>query len=232
MNKKEIDVTIKVHRNIEFEKIKDTNFIFYKETTIKGVNGNVSKIVNTGVTLYENINSVSELSNISDIIPVPKMYSGIAYVAGIKKDEYKLCMQGKKHITEVINKLKVDNIDDLDDYILVLWNPGSHKIMDLNYNFISIPIEMDYINGSVSDEYYDLNKLLKKLKKDPNVLDRDNISITDIPYYNRTEWQSKTIDFKYLLPNDIYSKIADKDSFYIYNYILKNVIDVSDCKKD
>lgn len=163
------------------------------------------------------------------------MYEEIAKVAAIDKNDFQNILNGSMFIEDAVKCL--NNIDDFmnkDKYILVLWNWLSYEIADLNYNFISTPISLDYMNGCIDNENYDLNKLLEKLKKDKNVLDREDIKITNIPYYNCYCGRTETIKFKYLLPDDIYNKIEEMnlDYFLKYKYIVDEIIGAKECRKE
>jgi len=178
----------------------------------------------------KNIKAVNGLERISDIVLADKMYDKKAVVAVIHRDDFACVLNGNKHITEVIRNPYEEDCQPLDNYMIVLWNAASHKIADLHYNFISIPISFGYINGNIDNEKYDLDKLLEKLKKDKNVVNRENLKISNIPYYNAESGKDKTIEFKYLLPDDAYEKVAAMDSFTRGQYILKEIIGADECR--
>ncbi|WP_097005238.1 hypothetical protein [Lacrimispora amygdalina] len=94
----------------------------------------------------------------------------------------------------------------------------------------AITIEFDEVTGYINNSWYDLDKLLIKLKADPNVIDRDEIKIQDVMDYDDEDGHTKAIAFKYLLPLEIYGKLADKESNFVRNYILKEVIKAGDCQ--
>lgn len=226
----ENDVIIKTHRIIEIEEIEGTDFVFYKDTRDIDKDGEKSVEVYKGITSIENINSVNGLKSISNIVVAPKMYESEAIVAAISKENLQCVLNGEKHIADVVENVNGKDYPFPENYILVLWNVGSYKIADLHYNFISIPINFGYIDGSVDNERYDLEKLLEKLKKDKNVCDRDNLKISYIPYYNAEDGRNKSIEFKYLLPNDVYEKVANMNSFMRNQYILEEIIGADDCR--
>lgn len=226
------EVVIKTHRIIEVQEIPGTDFVYYEDT--KEVNKNGEEYINTdkGFTSKENILSVSELNPISLKIKAPKMYGNMAAIAAIKKCDFDDMLKGKKHITEIIESVNELSYPVPEDYMLVLWNGASHKIANLNYDFIPIPIQFGYIDGNVDNETYDLQKLLKLLKNDEHVVNRENLDISEIPYYNCDEYRTQTIQFLYLLPSDIYEKTCSMDSFLSHKYILENVIGADTCKID
>lgn len=224
------EIVVKTHRVIEAQEIPGTDFVYYED--IKEINKNGEKHTekNTGFTSKENIASVSELNPISWKIKAPKMYDKMATIAAIKKSNFNSVLKGKKHITEVIEPANEISYPVTEDYMLVLWNGASHKIANLNYDFISIPISFGYIDGSIDNEIYNLDKLLDILKNDEHVVNRENLTISNIPYYNCDEYKNKSIEFLYLLPQDIYEKTSSMDSFLIHKYILENVIGADICK--
>lgn len=226
----ETNAIVKTNRVIEIEEINGTDFAFYKDTKMINTNGieKINSII--GATSIQNLKSIKGLEAISDTVLAPKMYEGKATIRVIKKSNFNLVLKGKKHISDVIENLSKKYYSDKENYMIVLWNIGSHTIADLQYNFISIPITFDYIYDNITNEYYDLEKLLKKLKNDCNVIDRDNLSITNIPYYNSSYECNKSIEFKYLLPNDIYQNVARLDNFCRHYYILEKLIGVDEFK--
>lgn len=224
------EIVVKTHRVIEAQEIPGTDFVYYEDIKEINKNGEEYTEKNTGFTSKENILAVSELNPISWKIKAPKMYDNIATIAAIRKSNFNSVLEGKKHITEVIEPANEISYPVTEDYMLVLWNGASHKIANLNYDFIPIPISFGYIDGSIDNEIYNLDKLLDILKNDEHVVNREDLTISDIPYYNCDEYKTKSIEFLYLLPQDIYEKTCSMDSFLIHKYILENVISADICK--
>lgn len=225
----DIEVVIKTHRTIETQEIPGTDFVYYEDINEIYKNGEKHTEIKKGFTSKDNILSISELKPISWKVNAPKMYDKIATVAAIRKSEFRKVLNGEKHITEVIETTDNVSYPVPDDYILVLWNLASHKIADLNYNFIPIPIQFGYISGNVDNENYDLTKLLEKLKNDEHVINRKDLKISDIPYYNCNDVSTKSIEFLYLLGREDYEKVCQMDSFSNTYYILRQIIGVDDC---
>lgn len=218
------DIVIQLSRTIQIEKIDDTDFCFYQDTITQGD----ELTVTTGITSYSNIESTTGLNKINNHISVPKMYKGEAVIVGISKLNFDNMLAGYKRITEVITP--ITNINQLKDHILVLWNTGSHKICNLNYEFISIPISLGYCDGQITNEYYDLDKLFAKLKNDPHVLMKDDLKISEIPYYNATTYSNRSIEFKYLMDTEEYRKTTTLDWYTSRQYIMSKLIQADDCK--
>lgn len=143
----------------------------------------------------------------------------------IAKKDFQQVLNGEKHITDIIENTQINDLSFpiSNDYMLVLWNWKSYKIADLFYNFIPLPIHLNYMNGTVDNERYDLEKLLKKLKEDEHVINRENLKITNIPYYNAEEDINQTIDFLYLLDKEDYQKTATMDNLFSTYYILDKI---------
>ena len=227
----ETETVIKTKRRIDIEKIEGTDFACYVDTREINTDGIVETTVDKGITSLENLKAVKGLEKIEDKVSAPKMYEGYACVAAINKQNFKDVLIGKKHISDVIEDVSNLSFPISNDWLLVLWNWGSYKIADLNYDFISIPIHLNYMNGGVDNEKYDLEKLLKKLKKDKHVINRENLKITNIPYYNAEEERNQTIDFLYLLDKEDYQKVAEISSLSLVYYILDQIIKADDCRK-
>ena len=227
----ETETVVKTKRRIDIEKIEGTDFVCYVDTREVNTDGTVETKEYKGITSLENLKSVKGLEKIEDKVSVPKMYEGYACVAAINKQNFKDVLIGKKHISEVIEDVSTLSFPISNDLLLVLWNWGSYKIADLNYDFIPIPIHLNYINGGVDNEKYDLDKLLKKLKEDKHVINRENLKITNIPYYNAEEERNQTIDFLYLFDKEDYQKVAKMSSLSLEYYVLDEIIQADDCRK-
>lgn len=227
----EFDSTVITHRKLCVSRIENTDFAFYEDKRNICKNGIESYEIYKGITSIENIKKVRDLNPIDLHVHAPKMYKEKAVVAVIKKDILKKVRSGMLHISGVIEYLNdVDYSDD--EYIPILWNSASYTIADLKYNFISIPINFSYIDGCVDNGHYDLDQLLKKLKNDKNVCDPINLKISDIPYYNRDGDSTKFIDFKYLLPDEIYNDFIHIDGFSLRKYILNDIIGAKEFERE
>lgn len=234
----EFDSTVITHRKICISRIENTDFAFYedKRTLFIPLSSNICKNgiesheIYKGITSIENIKKVRDLNPIDLHVHAPKMYKKTAVVAVIKKDILKKVRSGMIHICDAIEYPNdVDYSDDV--YIPVLWNYATYKITDLRYNFISIPIHFSYIDGCVDNGHYDLDQLLQKLKADKNVCDPINLKISDIPYYNCDGDTTQFIDFKYLLPDEIYNDIIHMDNFSLRKHILNDIIGAKEFEK-
>lgn len=157
------------------------------------------------------------------------LYNKSGVIAAILKTDFEKVLKAELYITDVIKEVSSKNIDN-SDYMFVIWNSGSHKVMSLDEKFISLPIHFNYIDGNVSNEYYNLGKVLDKVQKSPYVLNSGDIDITEIPYYNATERQDKQVSFYLLLPDDSYAKYQGFDTFERNREILRNELGFEDCE--
>jgi len=230
-NLMEYTATIQTERKLNIHEIEGTDFAFYEDVREIDTDGKKEIKTYTGVTSIKNLQETKELERVNRYVHAPKMYEEKAYVVPIKKMDFDLVLKGNRHITTVIGESTAIGYPLPEDTILALWNCGSYTIADLNYNFISIPIRFDYIDGGTDNSKFNLRKLMKKLKADENVVNKEQLCIKNIPYYNSDVGRDKFIEFQYLLPQDIYEKVIQMNCFERNNYILKNVICANDCLK-
>ena len=155
--------------------------------------------------VFEGHNSVEPIPN---TISIKEFYHQQGVFAVIQKSELEKVMNCEKHISEVIEQLTVDNIDD-SNYEVVIWGWGAHQLMNLKKEFIPVPIHFDYLTGSLSNEYYDLEDAVDKIKNSPYTLRKSEAEIKRIPYYNCTETSNLQIEFYTMLPLELYNKYQD-----------------------
>lgn len=223
MKMKSIDVTI--NRIIETKKIENTRFFVFRD--IQSIDGNViSKI--EGVALEDQINSTDGISKIDTKVEVQEDSEYYAFPMVIKNEDMEKVMAGKAHITDRIESPTFKTATSK-DYQLILFQSATYNIFDLNLNPKAIPVHLDYINGQVDDAHYDLEKLLQILKNNSRVIDKENLSISDIPVYNQ-DVATRTIDLKVLLSDAEYAEYITKDYYDKYEYIL-NVLGADSCRK-
>jgi hypothetical protein len=108
----------------------------------------------------------------------------------------------------------------------LVWVYSAGSILfDINGDPIPFPFPYDYIGSPFSNEYCDLKGLLKHLKSHPWVLNKENLVISSVPYYNNEEGWRKYIEERHkgiinILPTkdalkEIYQRaIKDKGDFF------------------
>lgn len=125
--------------------------------------------------------------------------------------------------------------DDVDNYEIVLFSLCAFTLMDVNENYIPLPIHIDYTVSNFSNARYNLDKVLAKLKNDERILNRDNIHISHIPYYNATRNSAETIEFDILLSDKEYN-LLQKEYLNTESYrtraeiLFTQFLDIQDCE--
>ena len=74
-----------------------------------------------------------------------------AVPVAISKVKYELMREAKLHITEVIEEVTNENIDNT-DYLLFLWNAGSHQLIDFYEDFVARSAEQSSNRERLADE--------------------------------------------------------------------------------
>lgn len=232
MNKvKQINVVKTYSRTIEMEKIENTPYSYYVDTKIETVTDKTAGTEKTynhvihGAALDEEILKAKGLISINDIVPASKIYEGKAKIKVITKSDLEKVQHGEVHITDIIYSRNYEVKPIKDDEMLVLWNSGDEKIAYLSGDYIPIPIRIGYMEGNLDNGAYDLDKVLELLKNDKHVLNRENLEITHIPYYNCFGEQNKSIECKYLPDHDDYQTVmALKNCLNRPYYVLNELI--------
>lgn len=229
----ETEIVTKINRVIEMKRIEKTNFAFYTDTRIINKNGKEERITYKGISSVENINKAKDLDDVNTKIPVSNMYEKKAKVVILSKKALSDVYAGKKHISEIVEYYTENRPYNKDEDILALWNLCAYELADLDYNFIPLPIQFGYLEGGVSEDKYNLNSLLEKLKLDPYVINKESLQITDIPYYNSYEGHTKSIEFLYLPSKELWNEMKKdnklRNTQAMRKYILNEIINVKDC---
>lgn len=213
---------------VEYTKkvIEGTNFVKWYATVTEITNGVTNVTKNCGIcdiSVFEEHKSIEPISN---KIIVDDFYRKQGVFAVIQKSELEKVMNCEKPISEVIGQLTVDNIDD-PNYEIVIWGWGAHQLMGLNKEFIPVPIHFDYLNGSLSNEYYDLQDAVVKIKNSPYTLNKSEVEIKKIPYYNCTKESNLHIEFYTMLPLELYKKYQglkiNMSSYTAERFVLEDI---------
>ena len=168
-------------------------------------------------------------------VKVEKAYQNYAVPAAISKEKYEKMRNAELHISEVVEAVTCDNIDS-DDYLLFLWNVGSHQLFDFHEEYVEYPIHIDYMDF-VSNANYDLEWIMNILKASPYVINADKLKIERIPYYNASEYSTHHIPFNVLLTMEDFQKyqeIKRRDHFRAKKFVLKEVLGLveKECVED
>jgi hypothetical protein len=93
---------------------------------------------------------------------------------------------------------------------LVWFYDSGHMLFDSNAIPYTLPHRFDYIGTPFNNEYCNLPELLKYLKNHPWVLNKEELKIENIPYYNSQEGRDKCISDINIRPDqETYAKIYE-----------------------
>lgn len=82
----------------------------------------------------------------------------------------------------------------------------NRTIDDYIGTYHTIGIYMDYIYAKITEKHYDLNELLAVLKERDDIHFINGPKIEDIPYYNATDDEMRTIEFLWYPNEEEYNK--------------------------
>ena len=197
---------------------------WYMEKTIEA-DGNTTQSKLCGIARTKELEQWNSVEAPGWRVKVEKAYQHYAVPAAISKANYEQMRKTGLHITEVVEAVTCDNIDS-DNYLLFLWNVGSHQLIDFNEDFVEYPIPFDYMDF-ISNANYDLEAMIKKLKESPYVINADKLTIERIPYYNASEHSTLHVPFHVLLTKEDFQKYQEmrhKNHFGAKKFILKDIL--------
>ncbi len=107
--------------------------------------------------------------------------------------------------------MTLDSIEQAFENGNILFSDYSnHMMFALNGDPISLTYHFDYIGTILSNQYLDLDKAVEYLAKHPWTINKNDIEVQDIPYYNRDVEDGKT---KFI---DLYVRLDDKTYKKLY----------------
>jgi hypothetical protein len=201
---------------------------WYMEKTVEA-DGNTTQSKYCGIGRTKDLEQWNSVEAPSWNIKVEKAYRGHAVPAAISKIKYEKMRKAELHITEVVEGVTWDTIDS-DDYLLFLWNVGSHQLLDFHEEFVEYPILIDYMD-SVSNANYDLDEMMRILKASPYVINADKLTIERIPYYNASAHKTQHVPFHVLLTKEDfaqYQTTRKKDHFRAKKVILTEILGITE----
>jgi len=136
-------------------------------------------------------------------------------------DEHKISVE------EIYNLIEKDQF--------VYWYGSGHQIFDSKKNILPFARHFDYISHIFHNGHAKLPELLEYLKTHDWVINKENVKITDIPYYNSDESHSKMIEVIIKPDNKsfqaMYERCKDKDNWsthmddYVKSYCITKKYD-------
>lgn len=230
-----------VERNISIVKHINDKYVLFKDenkTTLDNGKPNVSSVY--GVTTIDQLMSVRGDNAVPQHIIIPNDSKKEPYfVALIPSEDLKKLKNGVIHFAHYNFLYSVDENSAGADMTYVLVRNYDYTLRDMDEKLIPLPITLNYIDGNLDNEYYDLDKVLEIIKANPSRFvtvdggDASLIKIENIPYYNADDNKTKFIDCKYLPTDEEYNEYVyrDGDSYFsLYNKILDKWF--SECKKE
>jgi len=106
------------------------------------------------------------------------------------KGKFGLSKETVREAKDIINE------DTIDPKNIILSYGGGHLIFDVDAKIIPTPYAMDYIGTPNENTKVDLEAWLEDLKKNPMVVNADELHIVEVPYYNNESGRKKYIKGK------------------------------------
>lgn len=229
-----------VERNLSIVKhINDKYVLFKDENKITLDNGKPKVTSLYGVTTIEQLMSVRGDKEVPQRIIIPDDSKKEPYfVVLIPIDDLEKLKNGVLHFSNYNFPYSVDEISGT-DMVYVLVRTYDFTLRDMDEKLIPLPINLNYIDGCLDNEHYNLDKVLEIIKANPSRFvnvdggDASLIKIENFPYYNAGEYKTKFIDCKYLPTDEEYNEFVyrGRDGYFSwYNKILDKWF--SECKNE
>lgn len=204
-----------IKREIQFKQLQDDFYVFKEVKTI----GKKKPVIIQGVTTQEAIDKCNQYEDIK-----------MAEYALYNKDilEYsRNNLFGKSY--EKFKEFHIKNPydyfigDDLTEVIFIKVSYYDHNIYDVDRNKYPKAIYFDYIEASMHNGKYNLEKSLEILKK-RNDIELITEKITSIPYYNSDDERDMCLEFIWHPSDEDFEKIKNiSDKWKMYEIIIDDI---------
>lgn len=225
-----------VERNLSIVKHINDKYVLFKDenkTTVDGGKAYVSSVY--GVTTIDKLMRVRGYDEVPYKINIVGDKTKEPYIVmSIPTDDLEKLKKGVIHFGNYDFPLGIEDNSDT-DMVYVLVRDYDFTMRDMDEKLIPLPINLSYINGSLDNEHYDLEKVLEIIKANPSRFvttvgdDASLIEIDNIPYYNADEDRTKTIECKYLPTDEEYNEYVYDSRYLRYDKIVEKWF--SDCKR-
>ena len=225
-----------VERNLSIVKHINDKYVLYKDENKITVDDGEPKVDSVyGVTTIDKLRSVKGYCDIPYLINIGDDKKEVPYtVTAIPIGDLEKLKKGAIHFGHYDFPWGVEeNLGD--DMVYVLVRTYDFTMRDMDEKLIPLPISLNYIDGSLDNKHYDLDKVLEIIKANPSRFvtsdggDASLIEICDIPYYNADDGRTKFIDCKYLPTDEEYSEYVYGKHYFRYEKIVEKWF--SKCKK-
>lgn len=202
------EATVQVKKSLEYHPITSKYAVFNYKVERKIVDDNgrcvhTFKELNTtnksiGIATNEEIEAFShglnnQITDNYDMILVKQ-----DFIQSLRDVGYVKTMTKFEDVLDETRKNLMSCFDDI-EYQLVHNSHQRNMVFDINDNPFPIAITFDYINGNITNEDYDLSKVLHTLVKNDQVKGVDErLKITNIPYYNSSDTRYDSIEFVFM----------------------------------
>ena len=209
-----------VERNLSIVKHINDKYILFKDENKITVDDGKPKITSLyGVTTIGQLMSVRGNNTVPQRIIIPDDSKKEPYfVMLIPTEDLEKLKKGVVHFSNYDFPYSVDENTSGIDMVYVLVRTYDFTLRDMDEKLIPLPITLNYMEGHLDNENYDLDKVLEIIKANPshfvtvNGDDASLIKIDRIPYYNADENRNKFINCKYLPTDEEYNEYVYRDS--------------------
>lgn len=148
----------------------------------------------------------------------------------LESQDLNLCKDGEiwELLPEKETVIDISEVESVDlNKVLLIHVSMDGRIYKINSKY-PLPIweGCDYIEGGYTDKYYDLSKVVKRLKSLDFV---KNIETVTIPIYNQFDGSTKAVQFDYKLPENMIQELLDSGSDLDIDTLV-NVYDIFNLK--
>ena len=225
-----------VERNLSIVNNINDKYVLFKDDVKTTVDNGKPKVDSVyGVTSIDQLMTVRGNNAVPQHIIIPGDKKKEPYaVTSISSGDLEKLKNGVIHFGHYDFPFGIeDNLGD--DMVYVLARTYDFTIRDMDEKLIPLPISLNYIDGSLDNKHYDLDKVLEIIMANPSRFvtsdggDASLIKICDIPYYNADDNRTKFIDCKYLPTDEEYSEYVYGKHYFRYEKIAEKWF--SECKK-
>ena len=232
----EIQLSTEYNAVVSYEEIMPKIYFWHKTLTTTHQNSKTiithqSVDYTAGISALENILETPPENAIS---PFLNRKTGFLWL--LPKNTLQEYVTGNMHFEDVYESTKKLNETEIakiipktnwqKEYEIVIMCSDSNDILDTNHIPYPKTIHRNYIDGQISDKYYDLQKLHAYLQKKPKRFVLKGNKIQTIPWYNQDEDQTQTIEFYFIPTREEYIPIYNAESQYDRDKIIAKTMGI------
>ncbi|MFF2532209.1 hypothetical protein ACFVS2_25200 [Brevibacillus sp. NPDC058079] len=192
----------------------------------------VTSIEGKAVSSVEGISTQAMIDNIQNDQIVPILED--VYLFHKDVVEFHANKNLFQHRTEAIEKYMIEkpythvSRNGADDFLLLRTDFAALELFTLSGDKLLQPIFFNEAFGLISDKYFDLDKIIEKLEKRDDIIwtknQRTNSCLISI-------YDGWGLEFRYIPSKEVWEVIKEMNSsFLIRQYLIKEVLEIHDCK--